>query len=497
MAESLDTINTRTTTDNNADIAYQSFGMRSPFMTILYQSIGPFGAEIVGASYGIVDTYWISRYVHDAGNAAMVFGSLADQICRAFGMFMSTAASSKLSFLRGESRHGEIPQVFADLIKVTLLLCLLCPGILLPLIKPMMNFFDLEGSVRDCTNDYLFLAISGSPCTILNLFFCGAVQSEGRTLLYGSMQITSFVLNMAVFDPLFIGILDMGMKGAALSNILSDAIPMLILAILFIFKKLDTQCTMADLCRCKCSPHTCEAVKVGFTQFVSHICFSLPSFFSRKYLEISANESSNPTKLMAGLNPSMKFWYLPGCYAVALSIAILPCISYALGRKDGKRVKALLFIGLFMSLLWCSIFEVFMFFLRKYYAMIFTKDTELIDIISKFLLYSYIACAVMGIEMVCASFVQAMKYAVLATVLSILTRFVPVPLFGTLLFYIKKSKDIYRVLLMYPCADVFSCFVGLLFIIYPFTKVNKVCQESYISHPLLHENAQQEKPIYT
>ncbi|EAY16889.1 MatE family protein [Trichomonas vaginalis G3] len=484
MTESVDTLYTRTR--DETDNAYNSFGRRSSFVTILLQSGGPFLAEVVGASYAIMDTFWISKFLHEDGNAAMTFASLMDAICRAFGMFVCTAASSKLAYLRGENKYQDIPQVFADLFKFSILLGLLAPAILLPVIKPLLNFFNMEGTIRANCKEYLTYSISGTIVTTLNLFLCGCLQAEGRSLMYGVNQMTSFILNMAVFDPLMIGVLNLGMRGAAISTILSDGIPLIIFGILFVFKRLDTKCSITNVFTFKCSPHTWEAIKVGFTQFISHVCFSLPSFFSRKWLEIGASKQSNPTTVLAALNPVMRFWYIPGSYAVALSIGILPCLSYSLGRRDKKRVRSLFFTGLFMSITWCGVIEVLMFFFRRYYAKMFSKETEFLDITAKMLLITYICCTVMGVEMICASFIQSMKYALLATILSILTRFVPVPMFGAIFFYTNKARNIYVTLRMYPAAGVFSCFVGLLFVIYPFCRLSKI-QDPQMSQPLLQE----------
>jgi Na+-driven multidrug efflux pump len=467
------------------DIAYQSLGSKTPFKTILITSGGPFLAELVGAAYGILDTFWIAKFAEKDGNAAMTLVSLMDTIIRAFGALMSSAASSQLSYLRGEKKENEIPQVFSDLFRFSILLGIICPCCLYPLIKPLLNFFNAEGQVRQFSIDYLVPAVFGSICTIMNLFLCGCLQAEGRSTLYGINQMTSFILNMALFDPLFMGAFKLKMKGAAYSTICSDGLMMLVFGILFLIGKFDTKMTLKNFLS-RPIRESLGALKVGLTQFISHICFSLPSFFSRKYIEIGATKMGKYTEILAALNPVMRMWYLPGSYAVALSVCVLPAMSYAKGANNNKRVKSLLKWGIIMSIIWCAITEALIICFGNYIAMIFGKDEEFIKLTWKMLIITYSAAFLMGVEMICASFLQSLKYATLAIVLSILTRFLPVPMFGSIFFFTNPSRDVFRTLLMYPASDIFSCIVGLIVIIYPYRKLK---DDDAMNRPLITDSA--------
>ena len=470
--------------EEKVDTAFKSLGSKTPFMTILTTSGGPFLAELVGAAYGIIDTYWIAKFAEKDGNAAMTLVSLMDSIIRAFGAFMSSAASSELSFLRGEKKEKEIPQVFADLFRFSILLGIICPCCLYPLINPLLNFFNAEGQVRQFGHDYLVPGVLGSICTIMNLFFCGCLQAEGRSMLYGINQMTSFILNFALFDPLFMGAFDFKMKGAAYSTICSDGLPMLVFGIIFLIGKFDTKMTWKNFFGCPVRA-TLDALKVGFTQFISHICFSLPSFFSRKYIELGASKMGQYTEILAALNPVMKLWYLPGSYATALSVCILPAMSYAKGANNNKRVKTLFRCGIYMSIVWCAFAEAILLCLGKYIAMIFGRDEDFVKLTWKMLIITYACAVVMGVEMICASFLQSLKYATLAIVLSIFTRFVPVPMFGSIFFFSNPSRNVFRTLLMYPASDIFSCLVGLIVIIYPYRKL----VDNEMNQPLINDDA--------
>ena len=100
--------NQRNTAPDTESVAFKTLGKESPFKTILYSSGGPFLAELTGAAYGILETYWIAKFAEKEGNAAMSLVSLMDTLIRAFGYFMSSASSSRLSYLRGEGHQEKV-----------------------------------------------------------------------------------------------------------------------------------------------------------------------------------------------------------------------------------------------------------------------------------------------------------------------------------------------------------------------------------------------------
>lgn len=67
--------------------------------------------------------------------------------------------------------------------------------------------------------------------------FCGCLQAEERTFFVSIAQISSFVMNMAIFCPLFLFVFHMGTRGAALSTICSEGVSAIIFFFLYFFQK--------------------------------------------------------------------------------------------------------------------------------------------------------------------------------------------------------------------------------------------------------------------
>ena len=453
----------------------ERLGANTPFKTIFILSVGPFIAEIVGAAYAIIDSFWISKACGEDGLAAMSLCSLLDSIGRAFGMFVNVAASSQLAKLRGEKQPDKISQVFADLFRFCFIVGCIVPAILVPCVEPMLKFFGASGMIMSYGKDYIIPLLSGAVVTCLNLFFCGVLQSEGRSFIYGAVQVSSFCLNALVFDPLFMLGFKLGTLGAAVATLCAEAVPMIVVACLFFCGKFDTSATRKELCS-KPSPRTWAALKTGFTQFISHICFSIPSFFSRKYVSGAAEASGHYTEHLAAYNVVLRVWQVPASYAIAVSIGMLPSCSYAIGASLPKRVLQLTGWATLLSFVWCSVAELLLITLRKQISMIFGRDEFFVDSTSRMLIISYLFCFSMGAQYVTMSLLQSMQQNVQSIILCILTQFLPVPLFGSILYFTDKSHDVFRLMYMYALNDAFSLVVSCAFVIWPLHKLRKACQ---------------------
>ncbi|KAH0787542.1 MatE family protein [Histomonas meleagridis] len=473
--ENISSMNTITNEDqikSNDDI----LGREKPFKTIFMMSLGPFFAEIVAAAYGIIDSFWISQACDEDGLAALSLCSLLDTIGRAFGMFVSSAVSSQLSKLRGRKEYDSISQVFADIFRFCFILGIISPAILIPCTKPLMHWFSATDKIVDLAFSYIVPILSGSIITCLNLMFCGMLQSEGRSFAYCAVQIGTFILNGGVFDPLFMKAFKLGMFGAGLSTVCSEFCTMLVVAVLFFFKKFDTKITFSNLIH-KFSPETKDALSVGFTQFVSHICFNIPSFFSRKYVSIDASKSEYSLVLTA-YNVVLRTWSIPGSYCLAMSVGFLPTASYAIGAKRYKRYLKLVFWALILTFAWCAVIEVILLTLGSYIAIPFGNNTkEFRDLAEKMLRISYMFAVLMGIPEVTGGILLSTKKTVPALIVAILTQFLPVPMFAMILFYTDKTYDVVRLMYMYALHDVFSAVVSLLFMIPVLYQINKLGKE--------------------
>ncbi|KAK8852398.1 hypothetical protein M9Y10_017372 [Tritrichomonas musculus] len=457
-------------------------GKDSAPLRILKDSFGPFLGEIVSASYVFVDAFWISKYVGTEGNAVTVIANILDNLCRSFGFFMKESAASHFSRLHGEGRKDEIPHLFADLFCLCLIFGVLVPLIFIPLNWPLEKLFKVEE--KKMNREYVFPLILSCFSICINQLLNGCLQSEGRNFIYGISQICSAVLNMCVFDPLFMGPCKLGILGASLSTVVSEFLVQFTLFCLFLSGNFfDTKIDL-KLAFKKWSPEVWPAVKIGISKFISHISFFIPTFFSRGYgVRCAANENEK-----AAMQYSMNLWYFGYTYSQAIYSSYLPAASYAHGRQDFKRMLNLLIVSIAYVLIWCGFAEVVILSLRNIYPKIYTNDYDLIITTGKMIFTSYLATVLMGLVYVAESTLMSLEMTGKCMILSVLSELVPVPLFSTILYFsMKNKKSIVTLFYMYTCNDAFAGLVSLFFLIDPIVKLRRLIK-GINPVPLITEN---------
>lgn len=441
--------------------AANRLGSGSPLKTLFISSIGPFISTIISATFGIVDCIWISKACGQNGVASVSLCTLLERIGRSFSMCLNVAASSHLSHLRGENQTNQIVQVFADLLRTCFIFGLVIPLICVPMIKPTLTFFGATPEMFEMGRSYIMPQLVFSVAQCFNYFFCGVLQSEGKTFTYGFVQVSSALLNMFVFDPLFLITMKMGMFGAGLATIVSETIPTIIVSYSIIKRSRIRWSHLTS----KFSQETFIAYKIGFTQWIATICYTLPNFFSRKYISEITRKSDSFAESLAAYGFILKFWNFPASYAFAMSVGFLPAASFAVGAVQPKRLIELLKWSLILSTMWCIFSEIVLFSCAKYLALMLSSSEKFQILVCKMIKSTYSCVFTLGIQYITVSFMQSIQEASKAIVLPILTRFLPVPLFGTILFFTDKENDIMRQLRMYSFGDLFASMICIIFMI--------------------------------
>jgi Na+-driven multidrug efflux pump len=442
----------------------ETLGVLPPLRLLLTSSAGPFLAELASGTFALVDSFWIGRTCGETGLASVSLASLFDYIGRAFGALMVVASSSQFAKLRGEKKYDALPQLFADLFRLCIVIGVICPCIIGPIVKPVLRFFDAEGEVLDGGFRYVLPLCCGSVVTCLNMMFCGLLQSEGRSFAYGAVQVTNFVLNMAVYDPLFLIVFKSGLLGAGLATVCSEATPMIVVATCFFLKKFDTHPRAANFCRWF-GRDSLEAVKTGLTQFITHLSWVLPTFVTRKFVTVDADAMDCYVECLAAYNAVFRVWPFAQSYATAIGTAFLPAASYAVGACRPGRVLRLFGWGVLLSTIWCAFTETLLFVFGKYFARIFGDSPGLIDATVKMITGTYACQALNGFSLLTVPLLQATGRVWTAVIIGIATQFAAGPVAGIIIFVTDRSHNIFRFMWMYSIADGAGFAVSLGFVI--------------------------------
>jgi Na+-driven multidrug efflux pump len=298
------------------------------------------------------------------------------------------------------------------------------------------------------------------------MMFCGLLQSEGRSLAYGIVQVTNFILNLAVYDPLFLIGLKLGVMGAGIATVCSEASTMIVVATLFFMKKFDTQTSAVNF-RKRFERNAWEASKTGLTQLVLHLSFCLPALLTRKYVADDAQALDCYTDCLAAFNTIFRIWPFAQSYATAMAAAFLPAASFAVGAKLPGRVLRLFGWASLLAFVWCVFTEIFLLSLAKYIAQIFGDSPGLINATVGMMLPTYACQFAYGQAQITIPLLQAMGYLWTSIGLSIITQAAAAPVIGTIIYLTDQSHNVFRLMWMYGGGDAFGIVVCAAISIWP------------------------------
>jgi Na+-driven multidrug efflux pump len=458
--------------DQSNDAEHFRLGGRPPLKTIGVLAVGPLVSQIVSAMYGIITSMWMASAMGDLGIASISIYSNLDNSGRAFGFFMNCAASSRISALIGEGHGAEAAQLISDLVRCCFVFGLIVPAIFIPSCKPLAVWFGADGETIYYGGLYLIPLLSCSPITCLYLLLCGCLQGEGRSILVGAVQIGSLVSNFALFNPLFLLVFKWKTVGAALATILAELIPSVVLLVLYYRHVFGVKPEVSGLLK-KFSAYTLPALRVGVSQLFMNLSRCIPSILLRKFMGScvqNADQGDTFDDVMAGFNGVVRIFGIPDGVRLAISMGLLPALSYAVSSRNVSRAFWLIFHACWMNLAWAAPVSCVAAFAARQLAMAISKSERYLKWAEPMLKICNWETPFAWIRNVIQTVLQGLDYGLTATLYSFGATFVSYLAIACILFY-TNDKDFLRVLWVIPIHGAFAVLVGIVIIYFPLKKL--------------------------
>lgn len=173
--------------------------------------------------YNIVDSIYIGH-----GCGALAFGALTVakpfmDICAAFGSLVGVGASSLLAIYLGEKDYERANRVLGNVIVMNVILSMLVMVVGLIWLDPILMSFGASEDTIGYAHEYMEIILYGNVLTHIYFGLNAMLRSAGHPRFSMTATIVAVVINI-ILDPIFIFGLDMGVRGAALATVISQAV---------------------------------------------------------------------------------------------------------------------------------------------------------------------------------------------------------------------------------------------------------------------------------
>lgn len=217
--------------------AVKDLTIGDPLKLILGFALPLFGGMLFQQFYSLVDTLIVGRFlgvkalagVGDTGSITFMIIGFCMGVCNGFTIPISQRFGAKdYADMRRFLSHAIYVSLFFTLI-MTLFCSLFC--------RQILQAMNTPDDIFDYAYDYLIIIFLGIPTNFLYNLFSGAIRALGDSKAPVLFLVVSSVVNIAL-DLILILVIPMGVAGAAIATVISQAVSGL-LALFYTVKKVD------------------------------------------------------------------------------------------------------------------------------------------------------------------------------------------------------------------------------------------------------------------
>ena len=299
---------------------------------MLKLSIPIFTGMLVQVVYNVTDTFWVARIdLTDPsymGGTAIVFPLIF--FFMALGNGLTVGVSSLVARAIGEKNSKVLSTTAESGMMISFVLSVLSLAVILPFSAQLLKVLGAEGDYYVHGLEYLRYIIPAGPVIFFAMIFQGILQGEGLMKYVMNSMLIGTVLNI-VLDPVFIFILNMNVRGAAIATVIAQTVAMVYVITVFVRNKSSIRIHWA-VSNIKASTVK-DITAIGLPQSFAMIVMSL-SFIIFNKIVIEIDELALTAFAICG-----RFEQVMLMPAFAIGASIVTIVGQNSGRGNFDRVR--------------------------------------------------------------------------------------------------------------------------------------------------------------
>ncbi len=395
-------------TQGKDEAEYRLMTQAPVFGLVLKLSVPTTFSMLITSIYNLVDTLFVSSLGNAATGAVGVVFSI-QSIIQAIGYGFGMGTQSLISRKLGEKKNDE-----ADMYGISGFVAAFFAGLLMLLglinMPVMMRLFGSTETALPYACDYGFWIILGAPLFCSSFVLNNILRAEGKASLSMVGLCSGGILNIGL-DALFIFALHMGVEGAAIATVVSQAASFVILLSFFIFKKSIVRLNIFKLS--KRPLDYLNIFRVGlptvFRQSLGSVATTLLNVAVRPYGDAA----------MAAVSISNKIYMLLRSMLIGVGQGFQPVAGYNYGAKRYDRVRKAFNSAIALGTIYSALAAIILFIFAKDIIGLFRPgDVEVIEEGGRMLRFLCMALPVLGYSTFVNQLYQCLGFVLPATVLA-------------------------------------------------------------------------------
>ena len=409
---------------------------------------------MVNALYNFVDTIFVGQGVGPLGIAGLSIAFPIQMLIGAFAQTFGIGSASIISRRLGEKNEKAAACAAGNAITATIIASAIFMTFGLVFTKPILMFFGATQEILPYAMDYVSIILLGSMFLSLSMTSNGIIRAEGQAKVAMTVMLIGTGLNI-IFDPIFIFVFNLGIKGVAIATVLSQ-----FLAFLFVIRFFKTNKSSL--------PFQKKSFIIKKDVLNEIVTLGIPAFVRQSGTSIMVLLTNNLLKMYGGglaiasygmINRLLIFILMP---IFGLVQGFQPIAGYNYGAKKFDRVKSSLLLSTAYATLIASVSWLIIQFFPRQILSVFSSDQALLDIATPALKITMLAIPIIGIQAIGSTLFQAIGKKAPSIFLSLTRQFIFLIPF---LLILPSFMQINGVWAAFPVADILSTLITLIWVL--------------------------------
>ena len=415
-------------------------------------------AQIINMLYNIVDRIYIG---HIKGVGALALTGVGVcmpiiMIVTAFAALVGNGGAPRASIFMGKGENDSAEKTLGNCFTLQIIISVVLTAVLLIWNRDLLMAFGASENTIEYAVSYMNIYAVGTIFVQLTLGMNAFITAQGFAKT-GMLSVLIGAVANIILDPIFIFGFGLGVRGAALATIISQAASCAWVLIFLFGKKTVLKIRVKNMGLQ--SRIILPSIALGLATFIMQASESVISVcFNSSLLKYGGDIAVGAMTILTSV---MQFAMLP---LQGLGQGAQPIISYNYGAKNVGRVKKAFWLLLKVSLSYAVLLWAFIMIFPQGFAGMFTSDPELL-VFTKTALRIYTACLFLfGIQMACQMTFTSLGKAGSSIIVAVMRKFILlIPLIYIMPAILRENKAV-AVYMAEPIADFLAVtFTAILF----------------------------------
>ncbi len=421
-----------------------------------------FVGVVVYSLYNIVDRIFIGRGVGSLALSGLSAVFPIMLIIMAFGMLVGIGTGVNVSIAMGQKNHSRAERFLGNGFVLMILVSVFVSILGFAIKTPILELFGATAETIEYAQEYLNIILFGAVFQVIGFGMNNIIRSEGNARIAMYSMLLSAGANL-ILDPIFIFVLDLGVKGAAYATILSMIGLDVWVLYHFISSRAVNRLRLPNL---RLNREIINRIiAVGMAPFSMQLAASfVMGIYTNQLIRFGGDLAVGALGIIFSV---ANFLVMA---MVAINMASQPIIGFNFGAKDYPRVKRTVRYGIIAASIVAVLSTLLVELLPAPLVRLFnTEDPELFGLAVNGMRIFALALPVVGFQIVAANFFQSIGKAKVATFLSLLRQLI---LLAPLLVILPNHFGLDGVWMATPISDLGSAIITGFFLFWQLKRLD-------------------------